>query len=322
MARIVLHLKPADATPDLKGWHLRLYRELAALCTADGVPLDIRARDRDIRVGTRTLRDDRFDDGNLHIIDDRSLRATGVLNAGVAYFWEFWHLDPAGTKAFSSIGQEIYDPAAVSDQRAENFIRNLRRKYSDKRKSKYRQPSERQALPANAISVFFQGRHPVSSGATAHGDLDILRAVLDAAGDRPVIVKPHPFSSTEADIDAVRSLALTDPRLALTQANVHDILPASLCTVSVNSTVALEGYLHGVPAILCGTCDFHHLACPATDLAQMPAALDAALSQEADYDRYLAWYFVKHCIHIRSGRLHETLWHRFAAAGFPRDRFR
>ena len=321
MPKIILHLKHADATPALNGWHLRLYRDIVALCRAEGISLEIRTRDPDIRVGTRQVRGRRYDDGNLHIIDDRSLRARGVLNAGVAYLWEFWHLDPVGTKAFSSIGQDIYDPGAVTEKRARTFARNLRRKYQEKRRSKYNQPEARRDLPSDAVSVFFQGRYPVNAGATTHSDIDVLIATQRAAGDRPIIVKPHPFSSDAIDVQAAEDLARGDERIILTDANVHDILAGSICTVSINSTVALEGYMHGVPAILCGTSDFHHVAMSATDLARLPTALDEAQTRETDYERYLAWYFLTKCIHINSGKLHETLWQRFGAAGFPRDRF-
>ncbi|RYG92618.1 hypothetical protein EU803_00495 [Loktanella sp. IMCC34160] len=321
MPRIILHLKPADTCNNLKGWHLRLYRDIRDLCEVDGIALEIRERDNDIRVGTRRVRDRRFADGNLHIIDDRSVEAEGVLNAAVAYLWEYWHLDPIGTKAFSSIGHMTYDPSSVAPKRTEAFMRNLKNRYVDSRKSKYRQPFVRLDLPTGAISVFFQGRYPMASGASQHSDSKILRATQEAAGDRPIIVKPHPMSSDASDRRMVEDLAKEDDRIFLVDANVHDILAASACTISNNSTVALEGFMHGVPAIHCGRSDFHHLAEDGSDLSQLQTAIQKAVGTRHDYDTYLTWYFVKHCIHLRSGKLNEILWDRFARAGFPRERF-
>jgi capsule polysaccharide modification protein KpsS len=44
----------------------------------------------------------------------------------------------------------------------------------------------------------------------------------------------------------------------ITDANIHSIIKASDVTVSINSTVALEGFMHKTPAILFGDADFHH----------------------------------------------------------------
>lgn len=321
MPKIILHLKAGDTNPELNGWHLRLYRRILSLGRTEGIPVEIRARDRDIRVGTRHVVDSRFDDGNLHIIDDRSVAAKGVLNAGVAYFWEFWHLDPIGVKAFSSIGQKPYEPEAVSTKRIQNFASNLRRKYVEKRVSKYDQTQMRKPIPANAVSIFFQGSYPAATGATAHTDLDLVIATQKAVGDQPIIVKPHPFSSNGSDIHKIKALAEKDERIILTDANVHDILERSTCTVSINSTVALEGYLHRVPAVLCGTSDFHHITHSALDLSELSKALKNARTADVDFDRYLAWYFLRNCLHIKSGKLDEKIWERFASAGFPRERF-
>ncbi|MDE4276773.1 hypothetical protein PXK58_20960 [Phaeobacter gallaeciensis] len=321
MPRLILHLKPADASDNLKGWHLRLYRKIRELCENEGIACEIRERDKDIRVGTRLVKDRRFSDGNLHIIDDRSIQAEGVLNASVAYFWEYWHLDQIGTKAFSSIGQAQYDPSSVAPQRAEAFARNLRKKYSEQRRSKYSQPDEQCDLPSGAISIFFQGRHPITSGASHHSDIDILVAAQAVAGNRPIIVKPHPLSSDVSDRQMVEELAMHDNRIHQVDANVHDILSTSICTISNNSTVSLEGFMHGVPAVLCGVSDFHHLAQDGSDLDHLGEAVKQATETHHDYDNYLTWYFVKNCLHLKSGKLNEILWERFSEAGFPRKRF-
>lgn len=201
------------------------------MCAAEGITFEIKVRDKDLKVSTRRVRDRRFQDGNLHIIDDRSIEAAGVLNAGVAYFWEYWHLDPVGTKAFSSIGEETYNPTTISADRALIFFNNLTKRYLQKRRSKYNQPSDVQAVPADAVSVFFQGNYPMNAGATQFSDIEMLLAVQNQAGDRPIIVKPHPFSSDHLNIQMARELARQDERVYVTNANVHDILRTSIATV-------------------------------------------------------------------------------------------
>lgn len=321
MARIVLHLKEDDLDRDLMGWHLRLYRVLRDMAAAAGIGFDIRARDHDIRIGTRSVADGRFDDGNLHVIDDRSVMAANVLNAAPAYFWEFWHLDPSGVKAFSSIGERAYPPDAVPFRRAKPFFQTLRARHVTPRLSKYAQPDARTRFAPGALAVFFQGTYPRQSGATDFGDLEMLRAVLDHAGERQVIAKPHPLVSAPDDIDAAEALARRDPRLIVSHANVHDILAGAAATVSINSTVALEGFLHRVPAILFGRADFHHFAGLVTRPEDFPEVLARELDRRGGYAQYLAWYFRRNCLPLHARDLEARIWQIFAEAGFPPDRF-
>ncbi|MAO27834.1 MAG: hypothetical protein CMN15_11770 [Roseovarius sp.] len=321
MAKLILHLKKDDLVRGLKGAHLQLYAMLQDMARDHGIVLETRARDADIKVGTRTVDDKRFEDGNLHIIDDRSVIAANVLNAGVAYFWRFWHLDEKGVKAFSSIGDLTYDPSQVPFRRAKPFYNRLRRTYVEQRKSKYAQPEEVQTFPKQAISVFFRGAYPASSGATTLSDHDMLDIVLEQAGDRPIIVKPHPKSSTVSDIEQLVVRASEDKRLIVSTANVHDILMSSSATVSINSTVALEGFLHRKPAILFGVSDFHHFASTVSEDLTFQDALSQERERRGGYAQYIAWYFLKNCLALNSETLSAEIWHRFRNAGFPEERF-
>lgn len=318
---IVLHL-PETAPPDLSGRHLRLYRVIRDLARAEGIALQIRPRADDLTRATRQVSDDRFADGNLHIIDDRSIRAAGVLNAGVAYFWEFWHLDPLGTKALSSIGALEYEPGSMPFARAKSFFDTQRARMVDRRLSKYGQKAESTALPKGALAVFLQGEYPIKQAVTTYDDLAMLDAVLAQAGDRPIVVKPHPLVKNPFTLAELHARLHGDTRVTLTDANVHDILKDCAATVSINSTVALEGFLHRRPAVLFGQSDFHHFAGRVHQPEDFPAVLEAQLARKGGYAQYLAWYFLRHCLRLGTPGLEAAIWARFAAAGFPLERFR
>ncbi len=321
MARIIIHLKKSDIARDLEGWHLKLYQVIRAIGEETGIKVETRTRDPDITVGTRHVEDNRFEDGNLHIIDDRSVQAQNVLNAGVAYFWGFWHLDPKGVKAFSSIGALPYDPARIPLHRARPFFDRLRRRCLHKRISKYDQPAKVASFPQDAISVFFQGQFPVASGATSFDDMQMLRCVQAHAGERAIIVKPHPLVSDARDIQSARDIAAKDKRIIVTNANVHDILKSSCVNVSINSTVALEGFLHRKPAILFGKSDFHHFAGTVERPGDFGEVLARELERQGGYAQYLAWYFTGNCLSLNSDRLTDDIWRIFAEAGFAHDAF-
>jgi len=318
---VVLHLKDKDCGTDLRGWHLALCRVMVDILRDSGIAVHLRPRDADIKVGTRHVADNRFDDGNLHIIDDRSVCMDNVLNCGVAYLWEFWHLDPKGVKSFSSIGDRHFDPKNISAKRAQDFVANLRKWYVDKRKSKYAQTAGYETMAEGATAVFFQGLYPLAAKTSNVSDFEMLQQICDQTGDDPIVVKPHPFATPQSDIKKLHQLASQDERLTITQANVHDILSKCALTASINSTVALEGFLHKKPAVLFGIADFHqasHTVGPAQNFAQ---AQDAALTKDTAYEAFLFWYFFKNCISYHGAKRDALIWAAFDAAGFPKERF-
>jgi hypothetical protein len=99
------------------------------------------------------------------------------------------------------------------------------------------------------------------------------------------------------------------------------MLAVSTVTVSINSAVAMEGFLHHVPAILFGQSDFHHFAETVTHADEFPIAFQNALLRKTGYEKFLFWYFRKNCIPIHSDNIHELIWTEFSKAGFPQGRF-
>lgn len=103
-------------------------------------------------------------------------------------------------------------------------------------------------------------------------------------------------------------------------ANVHDILARAAVTVSVNSAAALEGFLHGTPAILFGQADFQQFCETVLHPDDFPAALHKALTTKRDYAAALYWYFGQQCLHLDAPDFEARLWATFAAAGFDAAR--
>lgn len=321
MTEIIIHHKQGHTSSDWNANHLQLYTIISELAAIAGANVQRRVRDQDIKVGTRTTNDDRFNDGNLHIIDDRQLRMPNVLNAGMSYFPRFWHLDPLGIKGFSSIGNRTYDPHSVSEKWAQKFFKNQCSQKIKNRKSRYNQPTKITTFPDGIISVFFQGRFPQDSGATKFSDIQMLRTVLKYAPDQIIVVKPHPIAFEIDDAIGLQKLAEQNKQIIITDANIHDMLAVSTVTVSINSTVAMEGFLHHVPAILFGQSDFHHFAETVNHAGGFPAAYQKALLRKTGYEKFLFWYFRKNCMPIHSDNIHELIWDEFSKAGFPKERF-
>ena len=89
---------------------------------------------------------------------------------------------------------------------------------------------------------------------------DMVRMILEGAGGRAVLVKPHPRNPDPGTLAELRGLARSWPNLKLVDANLHDMLTGAAACCSISSSVGIEAMLHKVPSIQFGRTDFHHCA--------------------------------------------------------------
>lgn len=318
-ARVVFHL-PAKHLADWRSTrHLRLFGRLAEVLEKAGGTVTVAdRRDRPFEGGEGAAA--AYADGDLHILDTGRVQGPGVLNASMAYLPPYWHLDPAGIQAESSIGAMTYSPGTIPLDRAMAFFGKLRKRWADERVSRRAQTMAKMPLPKDSIAVFLQGEFPQERGLTHCPPEAMLRAVAAGSGGRPVLVKPHPLAM-EADLALIGALVKDGVPIVPTLANVHDILATCVATVSYNSAVALEGFLHRKPAILFGRADFHHISETVTDPADFPAALDRALARhQGGYAKYLLWYFHRNCLNADGAAFPQKALRILDAAGFGPDR--
>jgi hypothetical protein len=313
-ARVVLHLPEQYHDSFRTKKHLALFPRIEAAVLARGGVVAIEGRPPALFSG-KVLPGD----GDLHIVENGRAIGAGWLNATLAYLEGYWHLDPAGVLAESSIRDRVFDPATVDQAAARACFDGLRRRFALARRSRYGQARAVAEVPQDCIAVFLQGpapqrRHHAYASYTA-----MLRAVAMGAEGRPVVVKAHPLKPEmgAAQIAEVRAQGFD---LIETAANVHDILARAAVTVSVNSAAALEGFLHGKPAILFGQADFQQFCETVLHPDDFPAALAAALTTPRDYPAALYWYFGLQCLHLDAPDFEAQLMARLAAAGFDADR--
>jgi hypothetical protein len=253
-------------------------------------------------------------DGDLHIVNNGQEVAEGYLNAATAYLEGYWHLDPRGVQAASSIGLQPFDPALVDPVAAAVHLAGLQARFLAVRQSRYRQPPPRADLPAGCIAVFLQGPQPYRRGQAFMDAAAMLRAVCAGAGGREVWVKPHPLKQAEGEALIAR-LRATGLAIRGVTAHVHDLAAVAAVTVSVNSAVAIEGMLQGTPAILFGTSDFHTAVETVRVADEFADALARALARPRDYAAFLMWYFGQ-CLWLGDPALPERILQVFDAAGF------
>lgn len=280
--RVLIHL-PRDLFDELADGHAHFYTRLRATLQGLGAVAEFVVR----APGNAPPA---ADDGDFHFVHQAGHRQANVLNTGLGYVQPFWYADPWGIHGDSSIAALRFDPAAVPRAEAQAFHRRLHRRLVAARLSRYDQKAEVESFPGGAIAVFLQGPSDLLFREAHLSTPDMLRMVLRHAGDRPVLVKPHPRGRDPETLAFLDELVLRHPRLVVTDANIHDMLAAAAVSVSINSAVSLESMIHGKPAILCGRSDFHHVAETVREKAEFPAALRRALARPRPYAKFLYWF--------------------------------
>ena len=304
-ARVVLHLPGYMLARVAAGKPLLYTRIRDALTARGGRVALVEGFDR---AGYRA-------DGDLHVVENGSGQRPGVLNAATAYLDGFFHVDPVGIQAASGIGALHYDPAAVEGGAAAAYLAGLQQRFLVPRHSRYKQDKARADLPEGALAVFLQGPAPQRNGQAYCSFAAMLEVVCAEAEGRPVLVKPHPLKP-ELGAEIIAAVKAKGYQPIATDANVHDILAACVATVSINSATALEGFLHGKPAVLFGRSDFAALVQTAHTADAFAATLARALADPPDYARALYWYLGLNCLDITAEDFEPRLLAIFAEAGF------
>lgn len=304
MSRIVFHL-PRSWLGPLGSGLMPFYQRLTEGLQAMGVPFEITDLDRD-RVMDAVARDDAF-----HVINHGRFEHARVLNAGIAYVYPFWNVDPKGIRAFSSIADRPFRPGRIDVDVARPFFRKLRTRIVGARTSRYEQPQDVETFPDNATAIFLQSEGHRGVGETMWLDRWAMIDAVLAADAGPVIVKPHP---RDTDPDTRARLAQM-PGVQVSEGNIHDIIDAAKRVVTINSAVGIEAYLHRKPVILCGQADFHHVADEARDATTLTDLLKQTPRKRA-YDKFIWWYFADQCLSTTEPTLAPRFLERVRAQGY------
>ena len=319
-AKVVFHLPKQFHENYLELTHLALFHRIHALIVSRGGEIEVRRRHETLRSMERTDWSDRLEADNLHVIENGMVQQGNALNTALAYLPPYFHLDPQGVLAESAAGGAEYSEAGVNAVLASSKFRGLHDRLVKKRRSRYGPKDEVTEIPDGCIAVFLQGDNPHRQGSAYCDNETLLRTVAENAGGRTVVVKAHPVSKQLDDAQLILNLLQDGLPVEPTDANVHDILRQCSVTVSYNSAVAIEGFLHKKPAILFGKSDFHHVVETVCDPCDFPTALSAALASQHDYAKYLHWYFSNYAVSVEDWLLEDKLLQIFESRGFTEDR--
>lgn len=251
--------------------------------------------------------------GHVDLVHATAIGRPQALTLGVAYLDRFQYLDPDGIFFESSTTRARFRPEAMAPDLALRFLTDLRALYVTPRQSRHKQPEAVAQFAGGHIAVFLQDLSDPVLRARHMTAEQMLAAVLSHRDGRDVVIKPHPRNlgpETEALLAGLRDL----PGVTVTGANLHDILAGAAISVSLSSSVGLEGMLHGVPAVFFGASDLHHNAVTVRAPEDWPQALARALATDWPHAQFLLWFLRRRNIDARRPFMARVL-ERIAASG-------
>lgn len=126
---------------------------------------------------------------------------------------------------------------------------------------------------------------------------------LNRVGDKPIIVKLHPYSdgefakTTEFAQMIGNKLAKIGKKVTvyIGKSNVHKFIEGANCVILANSGAGFEVMMHNKPIIAWGFPEYHWIAYDLRHLCDLRRALKLDWFNKEKSDKFLYWYMTKYC---------------------------
>ncbi len=225
-------------------------------------------------------------------------------------------IDRRGYSGWAEIADQPIEGLPLGDvdtAEAAAWVAAELRRLAEANRSKYAQ-AERAPLPAFGGPVVLVALQTPADSVLRHAWVEMFtyaRGVVQAYAGRGVrvLVKRHPRCQDPRTAALLRDLAAA-PHVALTDASIHDLLPAVQAVYVVNSGLGAEALLYGRAVHIAGKVDYRHACHEVHDVASIrtdAGAFAPKLGPEGTA-RYLYWYRNVNCVPLdRPGALEAAI---------------
>ncbi len=306
--KLFIHL-PASMLERHSEGEFGLYKRLLSYFKSRGIQVEIVER-------PSTTELSQLSKGAFHLVHHGRIKHPNVLNCGIAYFPDYWYVDPQGVLCDSSLGLKNPDYSTIETDKAQAFFYKLRKEYLETGVSKYAQPIRCESFGKGHIVVFLQGMSDPVARNMHMTEFEMLNLLVKQCSDRPILVKPHPKKENAASVMYAHAMAKKEPRLRVVTANVHDLLKDAYCSVSICSGASFEGFLHRTPAILFGRSDFGACSLTVQTEEELIHALKKVENCKFQYELFLFWFLKRRTFYVHDDNLPLRILRRISRTGF------
>ena len=124
-------------------------------------------------------------------------------------------------------------------------------------------------------------------------------------GDRPVIVKLHPYTdgkdakNNDFSLSLKQKIEAISPKVRVFngKTSVHDFINYARCVILANSGAGFEAMMHHKPIIAWGFSEYHWVAYDLRHLADLTRATKLDWFDAGRQDKFLYWYMERYCFY-------------------------
>lgn len=210
-----------------------------------------------------------------------------ALDVRLAYMYPFWRIENCKWREDYSVGLKTFEADDIDADEAKKFFNYWVRKTI---------PQNPEPLPkSDFVFIPLQGLLLDRRHGQVMSPVEMIKATLEHDHNRQILIKYHPGEKYSApEKQAVADIA-RDPRICLTNADVHSLLDGCAYVVTQNSSVAFKGLLHRRPAVLFGRSDFHHVFQNVEKIG-LEVAFGRVTNGDIPYDKFFYWFLQVNCI--------------------------
>ena len=207
------------------------------------------------------------------------------------YFYPFWQIERSARRWEWTVALSPFRTGEVDRDEVLRFYRFWRKRLFP--------GIEGQTAAGGPVFVPLQGLIRQHRSFQSCAPVDMIRHTARRLPDREIVVTLHPRERYDnADIEALARIEADHPNVHVSARPVESLLPGCSAVVTQNSSVALQGFFFGKPAVVFAQIDFHHI-CGNVPMDGEDRAFDA-LSRDHDYEGYVWWFLQQ--MSINAGR--------------------
>ena len=228
------------------------------------------------------------DPGHSLILDGEPLNSKSLCFRRT-YTEPFWRIEKSAKRWEFEVASLPFLPDEIDSQPARYFTRYWRKKL-------FGQADLAREFPKHVLCPL-QGKLLKQRSFQSMSPLEMLERLAAHEPTHQIVVTLHPNEQySQEEISALNNLMYRHKNINLSRDDTKSLISSSSYIATMNSTISFWGMFWGVPSILFGRIDFHHLH-PSTfdnsvtEAIKMQDSVDTSL-----YEKYIYWFWKQQSI--------------------------
>lgn len=177
-----------------------------------------------------------------------------------SYIPGYFSIDSMGYSGFSYMAanqRDVVNSINIDINAANKSIQTIKEKLFKKNQSKYPQPIINNNFKLQNYLFFpLQIAQDTVISLSYFDYYELILLIAKNITNYPIVIKPHPRDKNKELANLLEDLAKINKNIIISHSSIHELIPNSLCCITINSGVGFESLLLGKPVIAFGKSDY------------------------------------------------------------------